>query len=118
MTPSKTDKAAKAAEETKGDGPEVYGTPGERAADVNARAIDAPPVASQRVPSRRGQTDDAPRAETAGYYHDRLGKRRVLGAGQVVPDGWVRVGDRDLAERAQNVKDAHDHYPGRPEAQT
>jgi hypothetical protein len=99
-------------------GAATYGVaPEHRPDDVSARAIDAPPVASQRVPSRRGVPDDRPRAETTGYYHDLSGKRRVVGAGQVVPEGWVRVGDRDLAERAANVgaRAPYDHFPGRAE---
>lgn len=52
------------------------------------------------VPARgSGVPSDAPRAESRGIYADGNDRRRVLGAGEPVPDGWRRIEDGDVAAR-------------------
>lgn len=63
---------------------------------VERRAISVGNV----VRNRRNSPDaDVERADTRGYYRDPEGRRRIVGAGQVVPEGWTRDGTADLEER-------------------
>lgn len=63
---------------------------------VERRAISVGNV----VRNRRTQPDgNVPRAESRGFYRDLDGRRRIVGAGQVVPDGWTRLGAADVEER-------------------
>jgi hypothetical protein len=70
-------------------------------AAIETRAVGAPGIP---VRNRRAQPDaDAKRAESRGIYTDPGGARRVVGAGQVIPDGWTRVESATVEDRGGDV---------------
>jgi len=68
---------------------------------IETRAVGAP---GTPVRNRRAQPDaEAKRAESRGVYEDVAGTRRIVGAGQVIPDGWKRVEAAVVDERGGDV---------------
>lgn len=65
------------------------------ATETRAVANAAPPV------SRRAQSSEkVKRAESRGIYRDPITQaRRVVGQGQVIPDGWTRIESGSLEDR-------------------
>jgi hypothetical protein len=60
--------------------------------------------------NRRAQAPEGAKfAETRGVYRDPVnGARRIVGAGQAIPDGWDRVESASLADRGvENAREAH-----------
>lgn len=70
------------------------------AADAGVRPIDSP--------TRRNVDPDAKRAESRGIYEDREGTRRVVAAGDAIPEGWSLVDDTPLEDRAASTPTARD----------
>lgn len=65
---------------------------------VSRRAISVGNV----VRNRRAAPDaDVERASERSHYRDLDGRRRVVGAGQAVPDGWTRIGPASLEDRQE-----------------
>lgn len=50
------------------------------------------------VPARPPVNSDAPRAQSRGVYRDGNGDRRIVAAGDVIPDGWTHVEDAPTIE--------------------
>lgn len=76
--------------------------------DVSERAVDIAPAGGLTSVARSELNPDAPRAETRGAYRTPDGRRRIVGAGQPVPDGWRRIEDASLSARAETIADAED----------
>lgn len=68
---------------------------------IETRAVGAPgtPVRNRRAEPAA----DAKRAESRGVYEDLAGTRRIVGAGQVIPDGWKRAEGAVVEERGGDV---------------
>lgn len=74
------------------------GVDGDDSNTVEQRAVGA----GTTVQNRRAQADPRlKRAETRGIYRDNTngGARRVVGAGQVIPDGWERIESATVSDR-------------------
>jgi hypothetical protein len=72
-----------------------------------AGAADAGGIEPIDLPHARAQKDGR-RASVRGVYQDRAGDRRVVGAGDVIPDGWTAVEETDLNARAAGTPTAQD----------
>lgn len=64
------------------------------AGGVETRAVGGGTTVRNRRAERRGR-----RAESRGIYRDLNGGRRVVGQGQVIPDGWERIEAATLEDR-------------------
>lgn len=64
------------------------------AGGVEQRAVGGGTTVSNRRAERRGR-----RAESRGIYRDLEGGRRIVGQGQVIPDGWERIEAATLEDR-------------------
>jgi hypothetical protein len=62
-------------------------------------AVEHRAIGGATVIRRNDPTAQVERAETRGHYRDLDGRRRVVGAGQPVPDGWTRIDTAELADR-------------------
>lgn len=60
---------------------------------------------------------DAPRAESRGVYIDgQTGRRRIVAAGDVVPEGWERESDAAIEDRAAATITSRDVPQAEPDA--
>lgn len=71
---------------------------------VERRAIGSPATVQRRSSVAEG----VPRAESRGIYRDLDGGRRVVGAGDPIPDGWERIESASIADRVGTVPTAQD----------
>jgi hypothetical protein len=79
--------------------------------DGDGAAVEHRAVASASTPirNRRATVDESvPRAATRGIYLDTANVRRVVGAGQPIPDGWTRVEPATVEDRStDNARAIH-----------
>jgi hypothetical protein len=74
------------------------------AATAPNETVESRAIGAGRTAVRRGDEADVERADTRGAYRDLNGTRRIIGAGGVVPAGWKRIEDADLASRVEGLE--------------
>lgn len=93
MEGSKTKSRASDAEARKADAERVGVAGADDPSPTNV--VDVPSAGRGR---RRGE-EEGERAAQRGVYRDGHNRRRIVGAGSIIPDGWEKVEDAPVSER-------------------
>lgn len=66
---------------------------------IERRAVGSPGTITRRAVV----ADDVERAANRGVFRDGNGARRVVGAGDPIPDGWEHIEDASIEDRVGTV---------------